>query len=237
MVCRHDSPGALVRPRPMIAEREKPDSKNSGSSKGRDLQKSCRELYLNYLADSREASFDRFYRATAPVFISYTRDRAGSACRGRIDPWDVVNRLYGLLVHRAERGEGLPARSLLSWCFGVLNNLVREEYRRKARFPAPLGDIEKTCRAEGPLERMLSDEERERREALVRRILHCLSNERVLLSPRDQRAMELYYRRGLPLRNVADRLKLEPSHVAVILHRARRKIRLHLVQDGLSLQR
>ncbi len=86
----------------------------------------CQEFYYRYCVDAREEIFQRFYDSTYLIFQSYAAEKCAAAGNG-LDPKEIVARLYVALVLHACGGRRLPIRALLSWCFGTILNLIREE--------------------------------------------------------------------------------------------------------------
>lgn len=183
----------------------------------------CQELYFAYLMNASSDAFERFYEETKDLFYSYAVERCAAA-GGDVDPQEVVNRLYGTLVTYAANHRRIPVRALLSWCLGTLANLVHAEKRAKVRPTLPvdaLGDRASAC---DPLDQLIEAEERGARRRLYDRIMDLVHRPNPLLSARERKILHLFYCEGRSIRSVAAACRVRPDHVAVLLHRARRKI-------------
>lgn len=186
----------------------------------------CQELYFRYCMDFSESTFERFYRSTIPVFFSFAVERCNEA-ENPIDPQEVVNRLYGILVSHAMDRQRIPIRVLFSWCFGVISNLVREEQRFSKRQHCCLEELEYRPGGTDPLDQMISTEETNRKQSAYKGILHLIERPNSLLPDRERRVMALFYCQGLTLKKIAQKLDITPEHAGVILFRARKRLANH----------
>ena len=94
-----------------------------GHGRAKGLPMLCQELFLRYCLDLTEDTFQDFYHSTFPVFLSFAMERCALVKGMDLDPEEVVNRLYGILVaHAAGCRDRVPIKVLLSWCFGTVSN-------------------------------------------------------------------------------------------------------------------
>jgi RNA polymerase sigma factor (sigma-70 family) len=194
----------------------------------------CQELFYRYCLDFSEESFDRFYRSTFQVFLSFAGERcAAMSCD--LDPNEIVNRLYGILVaHATNPKKRLPIRALLSWCFGAINNLIKEERRFRYREAQAGHSLDHFVEMRSPLDQMILCEEKERKKILYDEILKLITVQNSFLTERERKIMKMFYCDGLSLRRIAIIWELKVKHVAVILFRTRRRIALLLRRKGLG---
>jgi RNA polymerase sigma factor (sigma-70 family) len=183
----------------------------------------CQELFLKYCVDYTEEAFEKFYYSTVPVFLSFAMEKC-QAAGNLVEPQDVVNRLYGILVTHASGRHRVPIKALFSWCFGVICNLIKEEQRFRARNHFSLNDFDDNCVGKNPLDLLISKEELDERSALYEKIMQLISNPNPILTDRERYVLDLFYCKGQPLRNIAVKLKITVSHTAVILYRSRQRI-------------
>jgi len=194
------------------------------------------ESYRRYLAESDSDSFERFYRSTRELFYSYAAEKCAAA-GGDVDPQEVVHRLYETLVTYAAMRRRVPVGALLSWCLGTIANLVHAERRANTR-PLPLpGGALRRAHAADPLEMLIEAEERKGRRKLYDRILELIHRPNGLLTPREREILRLFYCEGKSLRFVGEACGIKSDHVAVLLHRARRKIAARFTRDGREKER
>ena len=194
----------------------------------------CRDLYTRYCIDFSEEAFERFYRATLHIFQVFTTEKC-AALEIDLDPSEIVNRLYGLLVAHASLRRTLPIRSLLSWCFGTICNMIKEERRLRSRKHVPLSRVQNRPGGRTPLDQVIHREESVKRDLAYERILKLILTRNMVLPDRERKVMAQFYLEGLSLRRIASYSGITAEHAAVILFRARRRIALHIRIKGLSV--
>lgn len=195
----------------------------NGSGKS-DLPLLCQELFYRYCIEANEELFESFYRSTYPVFLGFATEKC-SVNGHALDPREIVNRLYGVLViHASSRRRSVPIRSLLSWCFGAISNLIKEEVRFRSRELPELNRINPPIWKESPLDSVIQDEDLQRRKRLYQDVLKLIHMRNNLLSDREREILHRYYCRNQSLRDVAARMKIRSEHAGVVLFRARRRI-------------
>lgn len=156
--------------------------------------------------------------AALEAFLSSVRPRLLRWARGLCGDWDRAEDLaQEALIRLRATPAGLDARDPLAWCYRVLVNLHRDERRtarrredllaREGRTPAPAGPT---------LERDPV--------GVVHRYLHHLTD-------RQRAAFQLVDLDGWSVARVADALGAAESTVRVHLHRARRTLRSHILED------
>lgn len=183
------------------------------------------ELFRKYCMELSEESFERFYHATYSFFLGFAAEKCTVAGMN-LDPDDVVNRLYGILVsHASGRRKGVPFKSLFSWCFGTITNIVKEEIRRQNRALLGLGKMKKHPEdRHSPLNRMIQKEDQKRFNTLYNNVLRLIQSDDTYLSEREKQVMRLFYCETKSLRSIAQELGLKVENTAVILFRSRRRI-------------
>jgi len=207
---------------------EKSAEKGSKPKENNNLPLLCQELYYKYCMDFREDSFGVFYRSTVNMFLSVAAEKCLKDGKGRVDPREIVNRLYGLLVLHASRKGPAPFRAILSWCFGAISNMVKEEYRKLLKQAVLSRRIESSGCSPSPLDKLLQKEEKKKRLRLYYKIIELINSNNSIISERDRRVMELFYCESQSLRAISDIINIKIEHAAVILCRARKRIANHL---------
>jgi RNA polymerase sigma-70 factor (ECF subfamily) len=162
--------------------------------------------------------FAAFYDEFLPQVYRYVRYRVA----------DIVTAedLTATIFERALRAwDGRRRRdSDAAWIFRIARNTVTSHYRRKSRrAEVPLDDveIEGKAPAEGePEERVLHVEQWERIRDGVR-----------TLSTREQEIIALKFGSGMTNRAIAPIVGISEGNVAVILHRAMRKLHAYLESE------
>ena len=185
----------------------------------------CRDLFTRYCIDFSEEAFERFYRSTLQIFQVFTTEKC-AALGADLDPNEIVNRLYGLLVAHASLRRHLPIRSLLSWCFGTICNMIKEERRHRSRKHVPLSRVQNRPGGRSPLDQVIHREESAKRGLVYKMILNLILTRNPVLSDRERKVMAQFYFEGLSLRRIASNSGINAEHAAVILFRARRRIAL-----------
>ena len=214
-----------------------------GTFEGKDTFSSARswplpfqEFYCRYLEHSDSESFERFYRSTRALFYSYAAEKCAVA-GGDVDPQEVVNHLYSTLVIYAAMHRRVPVRALLSWCLGTIANLVHTEKRNNIRSELPLSGSPHRPVPSDPLDALIEEEEQGSRRSLYERILDLIHRPNRILSSRERQVLRLFYCEGKSMRSVAAACRIKPDYVAVLLHRARRKIAARFTKDGKQKER
>lgn len=193
----------------------------------------CQELYFRYCMESTEETFERFYHSTMPVFLSYAVERCQEKGPGA-DPQEIVTRLYGILVTHAVNRRRVPFRSLFSWCFGVISNLIQEEQRFHGKIPPGAEGMERCLGGENPLEAMICAEDQDRRDQDLEQLLRLIEEPNSLLTNRERSVMSCFYCRNLTLKTIAVNLGIKREHVGVILFRARKRLIDHFQKKDRS---
>lgn len=192
----------------------------------------CQELYYKYCRTFTNESFDEFYNSTFPVFISFAVEKINGT-RLNIEPQEIVNRLYGILVAHASNRKRVPIKVLLSWCFGVICNLIREEQRSQGRLAQVYHRPELEREVLDPLLIIMNTEESQRRKKLYDKVLRLIENPNDILTDRERNVMNLFYCKGLKLKDISEALSTSPENVAVILFRSRKRIASMLKENPL----
>lgn len=157
-----------------------------------------------------EDAFSEFYKAHYPVVLRFARRRAGE---------DMARHVAEETMLAAWKSwDRLPAKPL-PWLYGTARNQLANARRaaaRRARTEQEAG-LEP---AGGPV----TAEESLTQAAPVRQALSQLG-------PADQELLRLAYWEGLPARDIADVVGSNAGAVAVRLHRARKRLAIHLEHD------
>lgn len=164
-------------------------------------------------ADNTGAShpYAELYREYLPRILNYIRLRVNGE--------EVAQDLTGLVFERAvAKQHTLRKRDAFGgWLFRIARNEVAGYYRRR-RPTVPLEWAD-----EQPAENLQPPDELMRREELAR--LRAMLE---TLSRREQEIIRLKFGGGLGNQEIAQVMRLQAGHVAVILYRALRKLRARL---------
>jgi RNA polymerase sigma factor (sigma-70 family) len=198
----------------------------------------CQELFFRFCMDFRNETFEPFYYSTVQMFLSFANavqmflsfanERCYAYGKRWVDPREIVNRLYGVLIAHASGNRRFPFKAMLSWCFGVINNMIKEEIRRCAKSPLPMKCAESQEGGKDPLDHLLQKEETKHMQDLYNRVMEFLTSSNAVLSERDRKVMHLFYCEGQSLKKIAKIQKIRMEHVAVILFRSRKRIAVRL---------
>lgn len=187
------------------------------------------ELYYKYCMEYSEESFEEFYHSTFGFFLSFTRDRLSIHKGSALDPHEIVNRLYGVLVAHAYKKRKPIIKAILSWSFGVICNLIREEIREEKKWTSVEEGAVRDTATQTPLNQLLKSEEKEAHKGFCIKIIELIKQKNQLLSWRDRRVMEMFYLKRQKLKIISKELNLKVSHAAVILYRSRKKIERNFI--------
>ncbi|MFA6028234.1 MAG: sigma-70 family RNA polymerase sigma factor [Elusimicrobiota bacterium] len=158
--------------------------------------------------------YDRYFSRV----YGYVRCRVASAAEAD----DVAARVFEKVLealpgYRAERG------SFEAWLFAVARNAVRDHYRaRRWRSFFSLDDALERPSGEPRVEDRLEDDEDRRR------LVEALEG----LDERTRDVLALRFQAGLTNRDIAATLGLGESHVAVLIHRAVKRLQSELEKDA-----
>lgn len=162
---------------------------------------------------TREYDFIAFYDEFLPQVYRYVRYRVADTA--------VAEDLTATIFEKALRNwsKRRNPNSVAAWIFRIAGNTVTSYYRRKGhRLQVPLDDAVSIPSADmGPEERVLRSE----RWARIRNGMQTLSR-------REQDIIALKFGSGLTNRAIAPIVGTSENNVAVILHRAMRKLHAHL---------
>jgi RNA polymerase sigma factor (sigma-70 family) len=160
-----------------------------------------------------ETDFIPFYSEFLPQVYRYVRYRVADAA--------TAEDLTALIFEKALRawGKRRKPNSVTAWIFRIARNTVASHYRRRARrLEVPLDSVEGQTAADGgPEERVLRAERWERIRDGIR-----------ALSPRERDIIALKFGSELTNRAIAPIVGTSEGNVAVILHRAMRKLHAYL---------
>lgn len=197
------------------------------------LHLACQEMFHRYCRDFSSETFDHFYRSTFYIFLSFAVEKCSESGQD-LDPHEIVNRLYGILVAHASGSRRVPIKALLSWCFGAISNLIKEELRFRSRKAKSLEILENRAEGQTPLDLLIQREDMEKKEAFYGFIRKLVDTPSPWLTERQRKVMRMFYFDGLTLRGIAARLNIRVEHTAVILHRSRKRIALLFKRGYLS---
>lgn len=164
--------------------------------------------------------FSVFYDEFLPQVYRYVRYRVSDTATAQ----DLTSAIFEQAL-RAWNKRRKPD-ALAPWIFRIARNAIASYYRQRGRRPqVPLEWAENTLSAPGgPEEKVLQSERWER----IQRGLRALSE-------REQDIIALKFGNGLTNRAIAPIVGVSESNVAVILHRAMRKLYAGLKDDQLPL--
>ena len=154
------------------------------------------------------------YRQYLPRILNYVRMR--------VDGEDLAQDLTAAVFERAlSRQHTLrKPEAFAAWLFRIARTTVAGHYRqRRPTVPLDLAESQEAPDPSPP-EVLMRRQEYER----VRRALSALSD-------REQEIIRLKFGGGLGNKEIAQVLRLRAGHVAVILYRALRKLRVHLEEE------
>jgi RNA polymerase sigma-70 factor (ECF subfamily) len=165
--------------------------------------------------------FSAFYDEFLPQVYRYVRYRVSDTVTAQ----DLTSAIFERAL-RAWNKRRKPD-ALAPWIFRIARNAVVSHYRQRGRrSQVPLEQAEHTLSAPGgPEEKVLQSERWER----IQRGLRALSE-------REQDIIALKFGNGLTNRAIAPIVGVSEGNVAVILHRAMRKLQAGLKDDQLPLK-
>lgn len=163
------------------------------------------------------ANFAAFYDATLPRVYRYVAYRVADTATAE----DLTSEIFESAL-RAWKGRRKP-EAVMPWIFRIARNTVISHYRRNGRWAETTLDEAALLPNDdsGPEQRLLDAE----RQQHIREALRALTE-------RERDVIALKFGSGLTNRAVAPILGLSESHVAVILHRALRKVQATLAESG-----
>lgn len=158
------------------------------------------------------------YREYLPRILNYVRLR--------VDGEDLAQDLTAEVFEKAiARQDTLRKREAFgAWLFRIARNTVAAYYRGRKQMVGLDAVKEQVVSASNPAQAVIRREE-------VNRMRQALST----LSEREQEIVRLKFGGGLGNQEIARLLRLKPGHVAVLLYRALRKLRI-LLQDEPGFQ-
>lgn len=112
-------------------------------------------------------AWERLYRHMYRPLIAHARRKLGSLDKAE----DAVSETMERAVVAVERFEPTGADSLRRWLFGIMRNVIREQWRQSARAAELPERLEAPVAGPGPAETIESDETR----TLLREAFHQLS--------------------------------------------------------------
>jgi RNA polymerase sigma-70 factor (ECF subfamily) len=155
------------------------------------------------------------YRQYLPRILNYVRMRV----EGEALAQDLTAEVFERAVsrqHTLRRPEAFGA-----WLFRIARNVVAGHYRRRRPSVSLDRAADLVAPDPSPPEAVIRQEE-------LARMLEALAT----LSEREQEIIRLRFAGGLGNQEVAKVLRLRPGHVAVLLYRALRKLRVQLELDS-----
>jgi RNA polymerase sigma-70 factor (ECF subfamily) len=164
--------------------------------------------------------FSAFYDEFLPQVYRYVRYRVSDTATAQ----DLTSAIFERAL-RAWNKRRKPD-ALAPWIFRIARNAIASHYRQRGRrSQVPLEQAAHTLSAPGgPEEKVLQSERWER----IQRGLRALS-------AREQDIIALKFGNGLTNRAIAPIVGVSEGNVAVILHRAMRKLQAGLKDDQLPL--
>ncbi|MDX9956279.1 MAG: sigma-70 family RNA polymerase sigma factor [Anaerolineae bacterium] len=162
------------------------------------------------------ADFAAFYDATLPQVYRYVAYRVADTATAE----DLTSAIFENALRAWNRRR--KPEALMPWIFRIARNTVFSHYRQNGRHEAlPLEAAEALPGDAGdPEQRRLEAEQRRR----ARQALHTLNR-------REQDLIALKFGSGMTNRELAPLLGLSESNVAVLLHRALRKVQAALAEN------
>ena len=189
-------------------------------------------IHVRGAVSGDEASVAWLIERFTPALRESARYRLGTTLQRHVDPDDVVNELWitmipklGSLVPRDGRMTPVLLKFLSTALVRRVNNIARRFLSRPSSPRAASGELEQevdelSAQVTGIVSRLRRDEESSKlRETLAR------------LSDRDREVVILRGIEQAPNQEVAARLGLEPTAVALIYHRALKRLRTLLPES------
>lgn len=142
-----------------------------------------------------------------------------SMCQSRELSEDLLQETYvkALLSLSVQHG------NMRAWLYLVARNLCLNALKKeKRRFPAEIPDVPDG--EAGILEQFIK---KEQNRMLYRAMARLPSRKREIL--------QLQYFSGLPLREIAEILRVSPKNVRVLSHRAKQELKKYLKEDGYGI--
>ncbi|MFT5686436.1 MAG: RNA polymerase sigma-70 factor (ECF subfamily) [Myxococcota bacterium] len=171
------------------------------------------ELMAMYCHQKQRAAFEELFRRYGGRLQGYFIRVTSSPELAR----DMVQQTF-MHVHRARADfrHGSPFRP---WFYTIAHNIRREHFRRRARKPEVIYDPERHGEPQtGPSVSSATDR-------AVRRALQQLD-------PAQREVVVLHWYEGLTFREIGETVGASTSAVKVRAHRAYKKLRSYLQEDG-----
>jgi RNA polymerase sigma-70 factor (ECF subfamily) len=155
--------------------------------------------------DNRQEAFVRKLSTIQDALMGYVLSHIGDPA----DAQDILQEVYVVLWKRFDefRGEG----TFLSWAISIAHHKILHEYRRRSRSPLVFDEDLAARFATRYVE--CAGEMAERRLALER----CLAK----MSTSARRFLDMRYRLGMDLNDIASKAKKRANTIAVSLYRIR----------------
>lgn len=169
-------------------------------------------------AVDREA-FEEAYDIYLPKIYNYVYYRVGDEITAEDITSEVFERaLTRLHTYRADRG------AFSTWLFRIAHNLVANHLRDKSRRPETRSlETLPTLALSNP-----SPEEMVIKAEQLRQVQACMRE----LSEQQQEVLALKFGAGLSYKEIGKAMKITPTYVGVLLHRAVRDLREALEEKG-----
>jgi RNA polymerase sigma-70 factor (ECF subfamily) len=166
--------------------------------------------------DTAGHDFVAFYDEFLPQVYRYVRYRVADTATAE----DLTATVFEKALRAWDRRR--KPDSVAAWIFRIARNAVSSHYRRQGRrLEVPLDSVAGRLATDGgPEEQVLSAERWARIRSGIRR-----------LPARDQDIIALKFGSGLTNRAIAPIVGVTEGHVAVILHRAVRKLHAYVESD------
>ena len=181
--------------------------------------------------ERRPADFDALHAFTVSRLLeTLARERRGGALR--LDPVELVQDVYVNVYRYAGSFRDERPRSFQVWISAIARNLIRRHMSRSRTMSLqafPDEFQEPADARPGPASMLQSVEEQHALRDTWLIFLAHYSAAFATLAPRDRRALELVEIEGLSYRECCDELGVRMSNMKMIMFRARKRIRAHML--------
>jgi RNA polymerase sigma factor (sigma-70 family) len=143
------------------------------------------------------------------------------------DAVEIYNAVFSIFYEKIQQTKFENFRNLKSYIFSIAENKLKEYYRHRVnRKKNESIDNEPYSKYIIAISKSAQTESQEQER--LTRVEKCF----VLLTQQERRIINLVYKEGISLKEVAEMNAISESNVRVIKHRALAKIRKHLTETG-----
>jgi len=160
------------------------------------------------------SAFDELIGQVRPKLIRWILSRMSPNLRGKVEPEDVLQETCLWAFRSIGKIEWRGGEAFEHWLFSIAKHVVLKEVSRLGRMDEQVLECEPPLDDPSPSRAMRREERLDRLEAAL-----------LSLSPDHRRVLDLARLRGMPIREIAGRMKRSPDAVSHLLSRALKSLR------------